>query len=81
MAADHLNVEAKRVDVRDDDGHHREGQNSLDEFAEVSDTGTVALKDLTRQSSNSTGVIRSCKGIAAIDSGHEGSAKQFDQEL
>jgi hypothetical protein len=73
-----LNIETKRVYVRDDDSHDREGQNTLDEFAKVSHAGSVALKDLTGQSSYSARLIGGRKSIAAADGGHESRTQGFD---
>ena len=81
VVADNLKIETKRVYVRDDDSHNREGQNGLDEFAEVSYASSVALKDLTSQSSNSARVVGGRKGITAIDGGHESRTQDFDQKL
>jgi hypothetical protein len=81
VVADDLNIETKGVYVRDDDSHNREGQNSLDEFAEVPYAGSVALKDLTGQSSDSARMVGGRKSITAIDGGHESRTQDFDQKL
>jgi hypothetical protein len=78
VVADDLNIETERVNVRYYDRHDREGQDRLDEFAEISDAGAVALEDLTSQSSHTPSIVRRCKGIAAVDGGHQANAQQFD---
>jgi hypothetical protein len=81
VVADDLDIETERVYVRDDDRHNREGQNRLDEFAEVSHARSVALKDLTGQSSDSARSEGGRKCITAIDGGHESRTQGFDQKL
>lgn len=80
VVADDLDVETERVYVRDDDRHNREGQNDLDEFAEVSHARSVALKDLTGQPSDSARSEGGRKCTIAIDGGHESRTQGFDQK-
>jgi hypothetical protein len=47
VVTDDLNIETEWVNIRNYDRHDGEGQDRLDEFAEISDAVTVALKDLT----------------------------------
>ena len=78
VVADDLKIETKRVYVRDDDSHDREGQNNLDEFAEAPYAGSIALKDLPGQPSYSARLVGGGKSRAAVDGGHESRTQGFD---
>ena len=78
--ADHLNVQAKRIDIRDDHSNYRKRQNGLNKFTESSHPRAVSNKDLTCQSAYTPGFVRSLKRWI-LDRRHQSNAQKFNEEL